>query len=89
MTKNFNYYLLFFENIDNSTFVKKTNEFIEGSFDQSRSHFSNFYSVRTVDIDRDGDFDIVPDNYANWSDIPYVENLYWEKNGTKFIRIIK
>ena len=84
-----NYYLLFFENIDNSSFVERTNEIIEGSSDQSRSHFSNFYSVRTVDIDGDGDFDIVPDDYANWDDIPYVENLYWEKNGTKFIRIIK
>ena len=61
---------------------------IEGSYDQTRSHFSNFYSLRTVDVDGDGDFDIVPDHYANWGSIPYVNNLFWEKVGNKFIRRI-
>ena len=58
----------------------------EGSYYQARTHFSNFYSIRTVDIDGDGDYDIVPDQYANWGTIPYVDNLYWEKVGNKFIR---
>jgi hypothetical protein len=84
-----NYYLLFFENINNTGFIEKTTEVIEGSFDQTRNHFSNFYSVRTVDIDGDGDYDIVPDNYANWSSIPYIDNLYWEKVGNKYIRRIQ
>ena len=81
-----NYYLLFFENIDNTNFIEITNEVIEGSYDQTRSHFGNFYSIRTVDIDGDGDYDIVPDQYANWGTIPYVDNLHWEKVGNKFIR---
>jgi hypothetical protein len=83
-----NYYLLFFENINNTSFIERTNEVIEGSYDQTRSHFSNFYSLRTVDVDGDGDFDIVPDHYANWGSIPYVNNLFWEKVGNKFIRRI-
>ena len=81
-----NYYLLLFENINNSSFKEITNEVIEGSYDQTRSHFGNFYSVRTIDIDGDGDYDIVPDQYANWSNIPYVNNLHWEKVGLKYIR---
>jgi len=39
-------------------------------------------------VDGDGDFDIVPDHYANWGSIPYVNNLFWEKVGNKFIRRI-
>ena len=44
------------------------------------------YSV--LPVDGDGDFDIVPDHYANWGSIPYVNNLFWEKVGNKFIRRI-
>jgi len=81
-----NYYLLIFENIENTSFVEITDKVIEGSNDQTRSHFGNFYSIRTVDVDGDGDYDIIPDQYANWSNIPYVKNLYWEKVGSKYIR---
>ena len=66
--------------------ISETNDAIEGSYHQTRTHFGNFYSVRTVDIDGDGDYDIVPDQYANWGTIPYVSNLHWEKVGNKYIR---
>ena len=81
-----NYYLLLFSN-DNGTFTEVTDTDMVGSYDQSQN-FPNFYFIRTIDKDRDGTFDIVPDGIANWGPIPYVNNLFWEKVGNKFIRRI-
>ena len=79
-----NYYLILFEN-QNGSFVDVTDQKIDGSFNQSRE-FPNFYKIKTIDIDQDGDIDFIPDAIANWGSINYSSNLYWENTGGKFVR---
>jgi len=76
-----NYYLLFFENINNS-FAEST-FLIQDSFNQSLT-FPNFYYIKTIDIDNDGDFDIIPDGIANWGPINYLSNLHWKNTGNNY-----
>jgi len=74
-----NYYLLLYEN-NNNSFYDHT-QYINDSFDQSSP---NFYSIRTVDINNDGLIDIVPDQFANWGNKVYVNNLYWKNTGNNY-----
>ena len=84
-----NYYLILYENIGQRNFIDSTN-LIEGSFDESYSHFGHFYEIRVIDRDNDGDFDLIPDaignlstKVQNWS-----PNLYWENIGGSYVRRI-
>lgn len=80
-----NYYLILYRNDNNQSFVDVTESDIIGSFNNDYS-FPNFYHIRTVDVDNDGDFDIVPDAIANWGTIQYGTNLKWLNSSGKFIR---
>lgn len=78
-----NYYLLFYENLGSKSFIEKTSEVIIGDHDQSMTKFTNFYSIKMIDKDGDGDFDIVPDEVTTGWNWDYLKNLYWENsNGT-------
>jgi hypothetical protein len=46
---------------------------------------SNFYNIRPIDKDGDGDYDLVPDNWATW-DCEFNQDIYWENRGGKFYR---
>lgn len=85
-----NYYLILYENVGQRDF-KDSTSLIQGSFDESYSHFGHFYEIRMIDKDGDGDYDIIPDGLGNlsfevenWS-----PNLYWENVGGSFIRRIE
>ena len=85
-----NYYLILYENVGQRDFIDSTS-LIQGSFDESYSHFGHFYEIRMIDKDGDGDYDIIPDGLGNlsievqnWS-----PNLYWENVGGSFIRRIE
>ena len=38
--------------------------------------------------DNDGNFEIVPDNFAHWGDIINPTNLYWQNTGGQFVKRI-
>ena len=85
-----NYYLILYENVGQRDFIDSTS-LIQGSFDESYSHFGHFYEIRMIDKDGDGDYDIIPDGLGNlsievqnWS-----PNLHWENVGGSFIRRIE
>jgi hypothetical protein len=80
-----NYYLILYRNDNNQSFVDVTESVIIGSFNNDYS-FPNFYHVRTIDVDNDGDYDIIPDAIANWGTIQYDTNLKWLNELGKFIR---
>mgnify|MGYP006086928271 CR=1 FL=1 len=42
--------------------------------------------VRTIDKNDDGNFEIVPDNFAHWVSIINPSDLYWENTGGQFVR---
>ena len=81
---------MLYENVGQRDFIDSIS-LIQGSFDESYSHFGHFYEIRMVDKDGDGDYDIIPDGLGNlsvevgnWS-----PNLYWENVGGSFIRRIE
>lgn len=77
-----NFYLVMYEN-QNNTFVDITLTSILGSFNQT-GEFPNFYKIRTLDIDMDGDIDFIPDAIANWGSINYSSSLVWLNKEKKF-----
>ena len=77
------YYLLSFENIGNNNFIESFP--IDYPVDESMTVFTNFYFIKTVDIDKDGDIDLVPAGIANWGK-SYIKGLYWENTGGQFER---
>lgn len=81
-----NYILHLLENRNND-FVNVTESVIDGYYDFTETVFSVFYKPIIHDIDNDGDFDIVATayNYHNMN-INYLKMLYWEKNGSSYIR---
>lgn len=79
-----NYYLILLEN-NNGSFIDVTEQKIDGSFNQN-GEVANFYMVRTIDKNDDGNFEIIPDNFAHWGDIINPTNLYWENTGGQFVR---
>ena len=53
----------------------------------AKNTFPNFYNIRFYDIDNDGDYDMVPDQIANWGSFKYSSKLFWENiNGNFLIR---
>ena len=80
-----NYYLISYENIGNKTFQEINN--IEGAVDESNTIFTDFYEIKSIDYDKDGDIDLVPSNIPNWgTNNRYVNNLYWKKIENSYIR---
>ena len=80
-----NYYLILYRNDNNSSYTDVTESDIIGSFNNDYS-FPNFYHIRTIDVDDDGDYDILPDAIANWGNIQYGTELKWLNNSGVFIR---
>ena len=78
------YYLLSFENIGNKSFTESF--VINQPVDESLTTFTNFYFIKTIDFDNDGDIDLVPSGIANWGDDYYIEGLFWKNTGGQFER---
>jgi hypothetical protein len=87
------FYLQLYENLGDGTFKDVTTSKITG-FSQinvvggtSNNTFPNFYNIRLYDVDKDGDYDLIPDNLAIPPSINIVTNMYWENvNGSYFRR---
>lgn len=77
------YALILWEN-SNGTYNEVSEMVIENNYNPFRE-FPNFYSIRMIDIDKDGDYDIVPDHMANFGDYPYTKTRHWKNNNKKFI----
>jgi hypothetical protein len=73
-----------FENKGNNAFTDVTKQIIDDYSD--KISFPNFYNIRFYDVDKDGDYDMVPDQIANWGGIKYSSNMFWENNNGKFTR---
>lgn len=79
-----NYYLLLFEN-NGGSFIESTSK-LGVSYDQSLSSFGSFAYIRSVDIDDDGDYDLVPDGILSWTVINWLSDVKWENIGNMFKR---
>ena len=78
-----NFYLIFLEN-NNGSFLDRTEEKIQNSYNEDGT-YTNFYFIRTIDINLDGYTDLIPDGFASW-DLEYDTNLKWINNSGTFIR---
>ena len=76
-----NYHLLLFTN-ENGTYTDTTSKITNNS----SNSVPNFYHLKTIDIDNDGDYDLVPDGWANWGTKYYSSNLFWLNNDGNFIQ---
>ena len=75
-----NYHLIFYKNeagtfIDSTTLINSDNS----------NDVPNFYFLRTIDKDNDGDYDLVPDGWANFGKY-YGPNIHWVNQDGMFIR---
>ena len=74
-----------FENKGNNIFKDVTKKIIDVY--STKNTFPNFYNIRFYDIDNDGDYDLIPDQIANWGGFKYSSKLFWENiNGNFLIR---
>jgi hypothetical protein len=92
------FYLLAYENLGNNQFKDITKSKINGNSYMSKisspmiypngfdGDFPNFYNIRFYDKDDDGDYDLIPDQIANWGGFKYTNNLYWENVNGYYIR---
>ena len=80
-----NYVIYAFRNDDN-IFNDVSEEIIDIQKDMSLTKYSNFYKIYFIDIDDDGDFDLVPGSNHIDTEFEQLKLLYWEKSGGKFIR---
>ena len=98
-TPNFRgFHLLAYENLGNNQFKDITKSKIDQYTYTSKisspriypngfdGDFPNFFNIRFYDIDNDGDYDMVPDQIANWGGFKYTNNLYWENVNGYYIR---
>lgn len=76
-----NYHFVLFEN-NNGSYTDRTDRIV-GNFGID---LPNFYSIKVVDIDKDGDYDLVPDKFANMSSFEYPSNIFWENINGTFLR---
>ena len=85
---NPNYYngfaLNLFRNNGDKSFTDTTQQQFDESYDYG-SYFYEMYSLYSVDVDNDGDYDLVPgDTHSwDWSRVS-IDNLYWENNSGNF-----
>jgi hypothetical protein len=77
-----NYHLVFLENNEDS-FIDTTNSLT----DFFSADIPNFYLIKTIDIDNDGDIDIVPDCFANWGGQVYSDNMHWSNENYSYQRV--
>jgi hypothetical protein len=92
------FYLLTYENLGNKEFKDVTKSKINGYSYVSKisspmvypngfdGDFPNFYNIRFYDKDGDGDYDLIPDQIANWGGFKYTYDLYWENVNGNYIR---
>jgi hypothetical protein len=92
------FYLLAYENLGNKQFKDVTKSKINGYVYISKvsspmvypsgfdGDFPNFYNIRFYDKDGDGDYDLIPDQIANWGGFKYTNDLYWENVNGNYIR---
>ncbi len=86
------FYLQLFENIGDGTFKDVTTTKISGFSHinvvggPSNNTFPNFYNIRLYDVDKDGDYDLIPDNLAIPPSVNIVTNMYWENLNGSFVR---
>jgi hypothetical protein len=73
-----------FENKGNNAFKDVTKKIIDVY--SNKNIFPNFYNIRFYDVDNDGDYDLIPDQIANWGGFKYTNNLYWENVNGYYIR---
>lgn len=78
------YYVLMLEN--NSNNFSDVSESVLGSVTDINQQWPAFYALRTVDIDNDGDIDIIPDWFGNWGEYNYSTNLKWVKQNKTFFK---
>jgi hypothetical protein len=89
---------LAYENLGNKQFKDVTKSKINGYSYVSKisspmlypngfdGDFPNFYNIRFYDKDGDGDYDLIPDQIANWGGFKYTNDLYWENVNGNYIR---
>lgn len=77
-----NYHFVLYENNNNGSYVDRTDRIV-GNFGID---LPNFYSIKVVDIDKDGDYDLIPDKFANMSSFKYANNIFWENINGTYIR---
>lgn len=78
------YYILAFENNSN-----QFNEvmIIDQPVDETQSTFTNFYKIMFLDLDVDGDYDLMPFNMPNFGqNYFYISNLHWINNGDSYLK---
>ena len=79
------YYLLTFENNTNKLFTEST--IVEGAVDETRTTFTNFYKIMSIDLDSDGLYDLIPFNIANLGqNSNYSSNLFWKNIGESYVK---
>ena len=79
-----------FKNNGDLTFTDVTESDCDLCFDNGEN-FSHFYRFHSMDIDDDGDFDLVPGDVNSWAwdgannqYVEFLDNLYWENVGGRF-----
>ena len=79
------YYLLLFDNLGGKAFTETLS--IEGNVDESRTSFTNFFKLMSIDFDDDGKPDLIPFGIANYGqNSNYVSNLYWKNTENTYRR---
>lgn len=84
------YAINIFQNNGDMTFTDVTESDCTQCYNNGED-FSNFYRFYSVDIDNDGDYDLVPGDVNSWAwdnvnnqFKEYLDNLYWENVGGRF-----
>ena len=78
-----NYFLYAFNNNGNN-FEDVTDNVFDKSNDLSKTNFAHFYDINAMDVDGDGDYDLVPAKTTGFFIFNQLNNLYWENNGGYF-----
>lgn len=80
-----NYILYAFENTEDG-FVDITTDVISDRMNMTLTNYSDFYSIWFMDVDNDGDYDLVPGRNHAWTEYHQSDVLYWEKVGNSFVK---
>jgi hypothetical protein len=76
------YFVLSFQNSGNKILTENSN--IIGNGFNAQEAFTNFYTIKSLDINEDGKFDIIPFSIPNWGDDQYTDNLHWKNTGNNY-----